>query len=60
MNNKQHREWQRRFLHGYKWRAVPALKDNDSFQWKWIHASLKRAYSREDAVVITQRWVGNE
>lgn len=48
-SNKAHRELQRRVLHRAGWRAVTALKDNGSEQWKWIHKDRKRAYSREEA-----------
>lgn len=54
-NNKEHRDFQRRVLRRAEWVAVPALKDNGSFQWKWIHADRKKAYSRERAFVIATR-----
>jgi hypothetical protein len=53
--NKPHREVQRRFLKSAGWVAVPAVKDNSSFQWKWIHPKLKKAYSREAAVALQKR-----
>jgi hypothetical protein len=53
--NKQHRELQRRLLKTAGWVAVPAVKDNSSFQWKWIHPKLKKAYSREAAVALQKR-----
>lgn len=54
--NKEKREKQRRLLSRNGWVAVPALKDNGSFQFKWIHKKYKRAYSRKDAVKITNSW----
>jgi len=54
-NNKEHRDFQRRVLRRAGWVAVPALKDNGAFQWKWIHANRKKAYSRERAFVIAAR-----
>ena len=53
--NKYHRDFQRRVLRRAGWVAVPALKDNDSFQWKWIHATRKKAYSRERAFKMAER-----
>lgn len=54
--NKPRRDAERRFLHKNGWVAVAALKDNGSYQPKWIHKRYKRAYSREDAIAITKRW----
>lgn len=54
-DNKMHREEQRRFLSVAGWVAVAAVKDNGSFQWKWIHPKLKKAYSREAAVALQKR-----
>ena len=54
-NNKQHRDDQRRVLRKAEWVAVPALKDNGSFQWKWIHHKRKKAYSRERAYAMAVR-----
>lgn len=53
--NKPRRDAQRRMLQSAGWVAVPALKDNGAFQWKWIHASRKRAYSREQAIRLLDR-----
>lgn len=53
--NKARREEQRRTLHAAGWKAVPALKDNGSHQWKWIHRDRKRAYSREAAFKMAKR-----
>jgi len=53
--NKRRRDRQRRILKLAGWVAVPALKDNDSFQWKWIHHSRKKAYSRERAFDMAKR-----
>jgi len=53
--NKRNREEERRILRRNRWKAVPALKDNGSFQWKWIHPARKRAYSREKAVELAIR-----
>ena len=54
-NNKQHRDQQRRTLKRAGWVAVAALKDNNSFQWKWIHQDRKKAYSRERAFSMAAR-----
>ena len=54
-NNKEHRDFQRRVLRRAEWVAVAALKDNGAFQWKWIHATRKKAYSRERAFVMAAR-----
>jgi hypothetical protein len=48
-SNKQRREYERRVLKKNGWVAVPALKANGAFQWKWIIAGRKKAYSREEA-----------
>ena len=53
--NKRRRDYQRRVLKAAGWVAVPALKDNDAFQWKWIHHSRKKAYSRERAFDMAVR-----
>ena len=53
--NKASREFQRRVLQRDGWVAVPALKDNGAFQWKWIHQTRKRAYSRQDAFAMARR-----
>ena len=53
--NKTHRDYQRRVLHRAGWVAVHALKDNAAFQWKWIHADRKKAYSRERAFRMAER-----
>lgn len=50
------RDMQRRFLRKRGWVAVPALKDNGAFQWKWIHPRYKRAFSRKAAVQTTLSW----
>ena len=55
MDNKQHRDSQRRVLQRAGWVAVSALKDNGAFQWKWIHPNRKKAYSRERAFVMAKR-----
>jgi len=47
------RDEQRRKLRANGWVAVPALKDNGAFQWKWIHHSRKKAYSRVEALRLT-------
>lgn len=49
------RNKQRRFLRKRGWKAVPALKTNGAFLWRWIRAGYKKAYSRKEAVQITQR-----
>lgn len=54
-SNKAIREYQRRILKRDGWIAVPALKDNGSFQWKWICSTRKRAYSRKAAVALALR-----
>lgn len=51
-NNKQHRDEQRRILQRAEWIAVPALKNNGTHQWKWIHKDRKKAYSRELAFIM--------
>lgn len=53
--NKGRRELERRVLQKDGWVAVPALKDNGAFQWKWIHSSRKRAYSRAIAFALACR-----
>ena len=53
--NKGRRELERRVLQKDGWVAVPALKDNGAFQWKWIHPSRKRAYSRPIAFALALR-----
>ena len=54
-SNKPRRDEQRRKLRAAGWVAVPALKDNGAFQWKWIHAERKKAYSREQAINILSK-----
>lgn len=54
-SNKERREFERRVLRKDNWVAVPALKDNGAFQWKWIHPSRKRAYSRPIAFELAYR-----
>jgi len=53
--NKGNREFARRVLQKDGWVAVPALKDNGAFQWKWIHPTRKRAYSRTTAFALAYR-----
>lgn len=53
--NKERRERDRRILHQAGWVAVPALKPNGAFKWKWIVAGRKKAYSREQAVAIVRK-----
>ena len=53
--NKGRREFERRVLQKDGWVAVSALKDNGSFQWKWIHKTRKRAYSRSRAFILAAR-----
>ena len=53
--NKILRDTQRRFLNKRGWKAVPALKSNGAFTWRWIRAGYKKAYSRSDAIQITRR-----
>ena len=48
--NKERRERERRILNSNGWKAVPALKKNGSFVWRWIKAGRKRAYTREEAL----------
>lgn len=48
--NKERRERERRMLNANGWKAVPALKPNGSFVWKWIKAGRKLAYTREEAL----------
>jgi hypothetical protein len=50
--NKDRREMERRILHKSGWKAVPALKRNGAFVWRWIHRTRKKAYTREQAVSI--------
>lgn len=52
---KQKRDFERRILNRAGWVAVSALKDNNAFQWKWIHADRKKAYSRATAFTIAVR-----
>ena len=52
---RERRERERRLLNAYGWKAVPALKSNGSFVWRWIVAGRKKAYTREQAVAIVQR-----
>ena len=53
--NKQYREMQRRTLNRAGWKAVPALKTNGAFTWRWIIAGRKLAYEREEAYRIARR-----
>lgn len=53
--NRQTREQERRLLNAYGWKAVPALKSNGSFVWRWIIAGRKKAYTRKQAVAIVNR-----
>ncbi len=53
--NKRRRDFERRILKRAGWVAVDALKNNDTFQWKWIHHTRKKAYSRQRAFVMAQR-----
>lgn len=53
--NKNIRDAERRLLNSAGWMAVPALKPNGAFQWKWIVAGRKKAYSRKKAVAIVSR-----
>jgi hypothetical protein len=50
--NKDKRESERRLLNKAGWVAVPALKSNGAFVWRWIIAGRKKAYTREQAVII--------
>lgn len=52
--NKERRERERRLLNSNGWKAVPALKTNGAFKWKWIRAGRKKAYSRSEAVRLTR------
>ena len=54
-SNKRRRDFERRVLKNAGWVAVSALKDNDAFQWKWIHHTRKKAYSREQAFAKAKR-----
>jgi len=51
--NKQNREKQRRLLQRVGWQAVWALKKNGSWTWRWIHPTRKKAYTRIEAVKLT-------
>jgi hypothetical protein len=53
--NKRNRDRQRRILQRAGWIAVPALKDNNAHQWKWIHHERKKAYSRDRAFAMACR-----
>jgi len=53
--NKPKREAERRVLHKAGWVAVPALKPNGAFKWKWIVAGRKKAYSRKEAIAIVRK-----
>ncbi len=57
--NKRVRDRQRRILQQAGWVAVPALKDNDAFQWKWIHHTRKKAYPREKAFEMAERMLAS-
>jgi len=58
--NKHQRDYERRILQRAGWVAVPALKDNDAFQWKWIHHTRKKAYSREQAFAMAERQLARQ
>lgn len=53
--NKPRRDAERRVLHRAGWVAVPALKRNGAFKWRWIHPTRKKAYSRDQAMAIVRR-----
>ena len=53
--NKERRDRERRVLQRAGWQAVWALKDNGSWQWKWITPKRKKAYSRKEALRIVGR-----
>lgn len=53
--NKRRRDTERYILKMNGWVAVPALKDNGAFQWKWIHPTRKKAYSRNEALRLVLR-----
>ena len=53
--NKDKREYERRLLKKAGWKAVPALKRNGSFVWRWIHRTRKKAYDRQEAVAIVRK-----
>lgn len=53
--NRECRESERRLLNANGWKAVPALKSNGSFVWRWIVAGRKKAYTRQQAVAIVLR-----
>lgn len=52
--NKPKRDRERRILHAAGWIAVPALKKNGAFTWRWIIAGRKRAYTRQEAFKIVK------
>jgi hypothetical protein len=54
-SNKFRREFERRLLKRAGWKAVPALKRNGSFVWRWIHRTRKKAYDRQEAVAIVSK-----
>jgi len=53
--SKERRDRERRLLQSAGWQAVWALKDNGSWQWKWITSKRKKAYSRQQAIAIVRR-----
>jgi hypothetical protein len=53
--NKDKREEERRLLNKAGWLAVPALKKNGAFVWRWIIAGRKKAYSRAQAVALVRK-----
>lgn len=53
--NKDKREEERRILQRAGWKAVPALKRNGAFVWRWIHRTRRKAYSRNEAITIVSR-----
>lgn len=53
--NKPRRDAERRKLQRAGWVAVPALKSNGAFKWRWIHPTRKKAYSRAEAMATLRR-----
>ena len=53
--NKPKRDKERRILKRSGWVAVPALKPNGAFVWRYIKAGRKKAYSRQQAMEIVRR-----
>jgi hypothetical protein len=52
--NKPRRDAERRLLKKAGWVAVPALKPNGAFCWRYIRAGRKKAYTRQRAVQLTK------